>query len=128
MKIKSDMGLLFHIAFYCCTLFLNTLCYYTSALCFSAEKIRKQIKKMIIIFGPTGTGKTDFASALAAQLPAEIINMDIGSFYTPLSIGTAKPDWSASLVPHHLFDILNSPVNYTVAQYRTDIIRLISDI
>ena len=83
---------------------------------------------MIIIYGPTASGKTDFSLALAAHIPCEIINMDIGSFYAPLTIGTAKPNWRQSTVVHHLFDILDRPVNYTVTQYRADVSLLIQQI
>ncbi len=83
---------------------------------------------MIIIFGPTGVGKTDFSLQLASHIKAEIINMDMGSFYTPLIVGTAKPDWRSYPIPHHLFDILDIPTNYTIAQYRADVQRLIQEI
>lgn len=83
---------------------------------------------MLIIYGPTGVGKTDMALAIAEQIPAEIINMDMGQFYTPLSIGTAKPDWIHSPIPHHLFDIINTPINYTVAEYRTLLYKTINEI
>ncbi len=74
--------------------------------------------RVLIIYGPTGVGKTDLALAIAQQVPAEIINMDVGQFYTPLSIGTAKPDWKNQPIPHHLFDIIDTPINYTVSDYR----------
>jgi len=73
---------------------------------------------LLIIFGPTGVGKTDVALALAKHVQAEIVNIDVGQFYVPLSIGTAKPDWQSSHVVHHLFDILNKPIDYTVVEYR----------
>lgn len=73
---------------------------------------------VIIVYGPTAAGKTDFADQLATYLPAEIINADLGQFYTPLSIGTAKPDWRKSAIPQHLFDIINEPRVITVAEYR----------
>lgn len=73
---------------------------------------------VLIIYGPTGVGKTDLALAIAQRIPAEIINMDMGQFYTPLSIGTAKPDWKSSPIPHHLFDIIDAPKNCTTADYR----------
>ncbi len=81
---------------------------------------------MIIIYGPTGVGKTDFVYTLADHLPIEIINMDIGSFYTPLTIGTAKPDLSNVSIPHHLFNILSTPVHFTVAQYRQTAFEIVS--
>lgn len=83
---------------------------------------------MLIIYGPTGVGKTDMALAIAASVPSEIINMDMGQFYTPLSIGTAKPDWKNSPVPHHLFDIIDTPVNYTVSEYRTLLYKTVNEV
>lgn len=83
---------------------------------------------MILLFGPTGVGKTDLSELIARNLHVEIINMDMGSFYTPLTIGTAKPDWQHQPVRHHLFDIINQPANYTVADYRADVIRVSTDI
>lgn len=73
---------------------------------------------IVIIFGPTAVGKTDVALAMAQRFPAEIINMDMGQFYTPLTIGTAKPAWQSEPVPHHLFDIINEPQDFTVNEYR----------
>lgn len=73
---------------------------------------------MLILYGPTGVGKTDFALKIANSVPAEIINMDMGQFYTPLCIGTAKPDWKNDPIPHHLFDIIDKPCNYTNSEYR----------
>ena len=72
------------------------------------------MKKLIIIYGPTAVGKSDFGEQLARKLHGEIINEDMGQCYTPLTIGTAKPDWQHSDIPHHLFDIVDSPRNITV--------------
>jgi tRNA dimethylallyltransferase len=83
---------------------------------------------MILLYGPTGVGKSDLALFLAENLPTEIINMDVGQFYTPITIGTAKPAWRSSAIPHHMFDILNTPTNYTIVQYRTAFIQLIAEI
>lgn len=72
----------------------------------------------ILLHGPTASGKTDFALELAAHLPVEIINADVGQMYVPLTIGTAKPDWQAMPVAHHFFDILAEPRNITVVEFR----------
>jgi tRNA dimethylallyltransferase len=87
-----------------------------------------QKKQVIIISGPTASGKSDFAVQLAKQIGGEIINADIGSLYTPLSIGTAKPDWQHQSIPHHLFDILDKAENFTVVQFRKQLSILIEEI
>src|SRR3989304_9304630 len=63
----------------------------------------------LIIVGPTASGKTGLSYAIATLLSCEIINADTGQFYTPLTIGTAKPDWRHNSVHSHLFDILDVP-------------------
>lgn len=75
-------------------------------------------KFIILIFGPTAVGKSSFAESLGREIPSQIINCDIGQFYTPLTIGTAKPDWKSSDIKHHLFDIIDEPKQYNVCQYR----------
>jgi len=74
----------------------------------------------IIILGPTGVGKTDFSLDLARALSGEVINADMGQFYTALSVGTAKPAWRSYDVPHHLFDALDTPVDYSAYIFRKD--------
>ncbi|MFT6765345.1 MAG: tRNA dimethylallyltransferase [Alteromonas naphthalenivorans] len=75
-------------------------------------------KKLIIIYGPTGVGKTEYALGLGESENIEIINGDVGQFYEPLAIGTAKPDWKNEEIPHHLFDVLIEPKDCTVVEYR----------
>jgi len=87
-----------------------------------------QKKSIIFIYGPTGVGKSDYAVSLAKDLPIEIVNCDVGQFYTPLSIGTAKPDWKNEPVPHHLFDIIKEPVDYTVVEYKKALLSTCADI
>jgi tRNA dimethylallyltransferase len=89
----------------------------------------KKIKKpMIIMYGPTGVGKTDCALSLAQRVGGEIINMDMGALYTPLSIGTAKPDWRSEEIPHHLFDVIDSPRQVTVVEYRALLIPILESL
>lgn len=73
---------------------------------------------ILVIYGPTGVGKTAFVDMLAESIPAEIVNADMGQFYTPLTIGTAKPNWRLASIPHHLFDIIDKPERFTVVAYR----------
>jgi tRNA dimethylallyltransferase len=72
----------------------------------------------IVLMGPTGVGKTELALRLAQTMSTEIINADLGQFYEPLTIGTAKPAWRQESVPHHLFDIMTTPESLTVWDYR----------
>ena len=72
---------------------------------------------MIIITGPTGVGKSDMALALAKEINGEIVNADVGQFYLPLTIGIAKPNWQGQQIPHHLFDVVPQPVNYSVMDF-----------
>ncbi|MCK4265169.1 tRNA (adenosine(37)-N6)-dimethylallyltransferase MiaA [Candidatus Babeliales bacterium] len=82
----------------------------------------------LIITGPTGSGKTDLALKVAECISSEIINADIGQFYTKFSVGTAKPDWKSSKIKHHLFDIINEPENYTVVQFRKIVLDKVKEI
>lgn len=78
----------------------------------------------IIVSGPTAVGKTSFIDDLIKQLPFDcaLINGDMGQMYTPLSIGTAKPDYQAHSVPHYLFDLIDKPESFTVDHYRALVI------
>lgn len=89
---------------------------------------RKDGGQILIITGATGVGKTDLVLKLAELIPSEIINADIGQMYAPLTIGTAKPDWQKEPVPHHGFDILTQPENFTVVQYRVFVQEKINEI
>lgn len=73
----------------------------------------------IVVTGATGVGKTDFSLELGNSLPIEIVNADLGQFYQPLTIGTAKPQWQKEKIKHHLFDILSEPRSSTIMGYRT---------
>jgi tRNA dimethylallyltransferase len=83
---------------------------------------------IVIIFGPTGVGKSDLAERLAPAIGGEIINGDMGQLYTKLSIGTAKPDWRKSPIQHHLFDIINEPKSLTAFEYQKLLTPLIAAI
>lgn len=85
-------------------------------------------KKILCIYGPTASGKTDFAASLAHYIPIEIVNMDSAQLYTPLTIGTSKPDWKATTFKQHMFDCLDEPTVMTVHAYRTMALRIVEDI
>ncbi len=79
--------------------------------------------------GPTASGKTDLAMAIARELPVEIISVDSALVYRDMDIGTAKPSLAErQQVPHHLIDILDPTDVYSVGQFREDALRLMSEI
>ncbi|MFH2060431.1 MAG: tRNA (adenosine(37)-N6)-dimethylallyltransferase MiaA [Pseudomonadota bacterium] len=66
------------------------------------------MKKIIVIIGPTGIGKTSFAIKTANRFNGEIIGADSMQIYKHLTIGTAKPDSDElKQAPHHLIDFLD---------------------
>ena len=83
---------------------------------------------MLIVTGATAVGKTDLVYQLTRHLPIEIINADMGQLYVPLTIGTAKPMWQDSPIVHHLFDIINEPISWSVVQYREEVSRIIDQV
>ena len=81
------------------------------------------------IAGPTASGKSALALALAEQLPAEIISVDSALVYRGLDIGSAKPTAAErAAVPHHLIDIRDPGQPYSAAEFVRDASRLIADI
>lgn len=87
------------------------------------------MKKIIVIIGPTGVGKTKLSILLAKKINGEIINADSMQVYKGLDIGTAKiKEEEKEGIPHHLFDICNVLDNYTVYNYQKDARRIINEI
>ncbi len=84
---------------------------------------------MIAIGGPTCTGKSDLAVALAEGLGGEIVNGDSMQVYRYFDIGTAKPSAEARVsIPHHLLDIADPDEEFNAALFRDAADRAISDI
>jgi tRNA dimethylallyltransferase len=83
----------------------------------------------VAIMGPTASGKTAAALAIAREYPVEIISVDSALVYREMDIGTAKPSAEElASVPHHLIDIIDPRDAYSVMQFRDDTIRLVADI
>jgi len=79
--------------------------------------------------GPTASGKSALAATLADHFPVEIISVDSAQIYRGMDIGTAKPSVAERRsVPHHLIDIVDPTGSYSAAQFRSDAVRLISEI
>ncbi len=76
-------------------------------------------KPLILITGPTATGKTEIALEVAQHLPkVEIISADSRQIYRYMNIGTAKPTAEEqNQCPHHLLDVINPEENYSAGAY-----------
>jgi tRNA dimethylallyltransferase len=83
----------------------------------------------VLLMGPTGSGKSALAMALAERFPVEIVSVDSAQVYRGMDIGTAKPDAAArAQVPHHLLDVIDPVEAYSAARFRADAIQAIAAI
>lgn len=115
------------------------------------SKRKSQIRffpRVLVIVGPTASGKTNLGIKLAQKFSGEIISADSRQIYRGLNVGTAKPPFSYALrsdastkpsappnggartyisdgIPHHLIDIRNPNQPYTVAQYKGDCVKAV---
>ncbi|HEV2701708.1 MAG TPA: tRNA (adenosine(37)-N6)-dimethylallyltransferase MiaA [Steroidobacteraceae bacterium] len=84
---------------------------------------------VLILTGPTGSGKSDWAMRLASQWPVEIVSVDSAQVFRGMDIGTAKPGAAArAAVAHHLLDILDPAQAYSAGQFAQDAVTLIGEI
>lgn len=97
------------------------------------------MKKILVILGPTATGKTDLALQLALKVKGELVSADSRQIYKRLDIGTGKiPStgrwkiedgrWVVNGIPIHMYDVVSPRKQYTVAGYVKDAARVIGDI
>ncbi len=77
-------------------------------------------KQMITILGPTASGKTPLAAALAKEIGGEIISADSRQVYRRMDIGTGKDLADYDGVPYHLIDICEPGTKYNLFQYQQD--------
>src|SRR6266851_10327683 len=91
--------------------------------------MRENIPRLIVVLGPTASGKSALGIALAQRFHGEIISADSRQVYRGLDIGTAKvtPEEQA-LVRHHLLDVADPGEVYSVARFQQEAIAAINDI
>jgi tRNA dimethylallyltransferase len=101
------------------------------------------VKKLIVILGPTASGKTEMALKLAKKFNGEIVNADSRQIYREMEIGTGSPflqiqnsipstrdkiQNSVNNIPHHLFHIISPDQKFSLAQYKKLALKTIKDI
>ena len=85
--------------------------------------------KVIVIVGPTCSGKTSLSLLTAEKINSEIISADSRQFYKFLDIGTAKPTQNeVEKIKHHLLDFLNPNEDYNASKFEKDAINIISEL
>lgn len=85
--------------------------------------------RIVVVTGPTASGKSALALALARELGGEIVSADSMQVYRHLDIGTAKPSAAERReVPHHLVDVAEPEESYHAARFRQEAARAIEEI
>jgi len=87
------------------------------------------MKKVLVITGPTASGKTAVSIKLAKKVGGEIINADSMQIYSGCDIGSAKPSlMERQNITHHLIDIVKPTNKFSTAEYKTSALKCIRDI
>ncbi|HBC77502.1 MAG TPA: tRNA (adenosine(37)-N6)-dimethylallyltransferase MiaA, partial [Bacteroidales bacterium] len=87
---------------------------------------------LLVVTGPTASGKTSLAAALALKLNGEVISADSRQVYRHMNLGTGK-DYNDYVVegrkiPYHLVDIADPGYKYSVFEYQQDFIKVLADL
>ena len=84
---------------------------------------------ILVVCGPTASGKTALAAALGRRFGGEVVSADSMQVYRRMDIGTAKPTVEETLgVPHHMIDVADPEENYSVARYVADAVPIVDGI
>jgi tRNA dimethylallyltransferase len=85
--------------------------------------------QLLVIVGPTGSGKSALAVQVALARRGEIVSADAFAVYRGLDVGTAKPTREArALVPHHLIDVAEATEIYSAGRWAADARRIVEEI
>ena len=84
---------------------------------------------LVVLTGPTASGKTSAALALASEFPIEVVSADSRQIYRGMDVGTAKPSApERARAPHHLVDIIEPNETYSAHRFVQDARRALDDI
>jgi len=99
------------------------------------------MKKLLVIVGPTGTGKTDLGLTLAKKFNGELVSADSRQIYIGMDIGTGKEiesskydvkknkgSWVVNGIPIHLYDVINPDKTFSVVEYQQEALGKIKEI
>ncbi len=86
------------------------------------------IEKIVLLSGPTATGKSSLASKLAEKIDGEIINADSIQLYRDLFILTARPDIKKEKIKHHCYGFLDGDTNWSVGKWINEINKILKDV
>jgi len=87
------------------------------------------LKKILIIGGPTASGKTEISFKIAKEINGEIISSDSRQFYKEINIGTDKPPiWMRNEIPHHFIDFLSLKNQFDVYEYKNLVYEKVKEI
>ena len=82
----------------------------------------------VLIMGPTASGKTAAAMALADRFPVELISVDSAQVFRDMDVGTAKPDRATLLrYPHRLIDVISPEESYSAARFRREALQAMAE-
>tara|TARA_Y200000002_G_scaffold236846_1_gene195646 strand:- start:1631 stop:2545 length:915 start_codon:yes stop_codon:yes gene_type:complete len=86
------------------------------------------IEKIVLLSGPTATGKSSLASKLAEKINGEIVNADSIQLYRDLFILTARPDIEKEKIKHHCYGFLDGDINWSVGKWINEINEILKDV
>ena len=88
----------------------------------------KKLSKLIVILGPTASGKTEMAVKLAKRFGGEIVNADSRAIYREMKVATARPSLREGGVRHHLVNFVRPDKDFSLAEYKKMAVDKINDI
>src|SRR5581483_8013234 len=99
------------------------------ALTVGSDELKALEPLLVVILGPTASGKTTLSIALAERFSGEIVNCDSVAVYREFDIGTAKPSQDErTRAPHHLFDFVDPLREMTAGEYARQARRVIAEV
>lgn len=90
--------------------------------------MKNKLLKLIVILGPTASGKTDLAIRLAKKFNGEIVNADSRAIYREMKVATTRPSLKQGGVRHHLVNFVSPDTDFSLAEYKKMAVDKINDI